>query len=78
LNRLADQSGGVRGVRGAGLIWGIDVQEQASAIIGRARALGLLVLSAGDHTIRLLPPLTISRDQLSLGVSLLAEAISNH
>jgi predicted acetylornithine/succinylornithine family transaminase len=78
LNRLADQSGGVRGVRGAGLIWGIDVQEQASAIIGRARALGLLVLSAGDHTIRLLPPLTISRDQLSLGVSLLAEAIPNH
>jgi acetylornithine/N-succinyldiaminopimelate aminotransferase len=78
LKRVADNSTAVRGIRGTGLIWGIDVQEPASAVIGRARALGLLVLSAGDHTIRLLPPLTISRDQLSLGVSLLAEAITHH
>jgi len=77
LARLADHSSAVRGVRGAGLIWGIDVQEQAAAVIGRARSLGLLVLSAGDHTIRLLPPLTISRDQLSLGVSVLTEAITH-
>jgi acetylornithine/N-succinyldiaminopimelate aminotransferase len=76
LARLVERSTAVRGVRGAGLIWGIDVQEQAAGVIGRARSLGLLVLSAGDHTIRLLPPLTISRDQLSLGVSLLAEAIA--
>jgi acetylornithine/N-succinyldiaminopimelate aminotransferase len=77
LARLTDEPTGIRGVRGAGLIWGIDVREQASAVIGRARGLGLLVLSAGEHTIRLLPPLTISRDQLSLGVSLLAQAIAN-
>jgi acetylornithine/succinyldiaminopimelate/putrescine aminotransferase len=75
LDRLADRARGVRGVRGTGLIWGIDVQEPAAAVIARARALGLLVLSAGEHTLRLLPPLTISREQLSRGVSLLADAI---
>lgn len=76
LGQIARSCSSVRGVRGAGLIWGIDVQEPAAAVIGRARALGLLVLSAGEHTLRLLPPLTISTEQLSRGVSLLHEAIA--
>lgn len=75
LGRLADRTSAVRGVRGTGLIWGIDVQEPASTVVARARARGLLVLSAGEHTLRLLPPLTIAREELARGISLLADAI---
>jgi acetylornithine/N-succinyldiaminopimelate aminotransferase len=76
LAALAARCPAVRGVRGAGLIWGIDVREPAAGVIARARALGLLVLSAGEHTIRILPPLTIAHADLERGVGLLARALS--
>jgi predicted acetylornithine/succinylornithine family transaminase len=65
----------VRAVRGVGYIWGIDVSELASDVIARARELGLLMVSAGDHTIRLLPPLIASREELSSGLALLETAL---
>jgi predicted acetylornithine/succinylornithine family transaminase len=74
---LAARHAAVREVRGAGLIWGVDVCEPASAIIGRARARGLLVLSAGEHTLRILPPLTITRDDLARGLERLDSALAS-
>lgn len=65
----------VRGVRGAGLMWGLDVVEPARDVVARALGLGLLVCSAGDHTIRLLPPLVVTRTDVARGIGLLAEAI---
>ncbi len=73
---IADRCGTVRGIRGAGLMWGIDVRAPASAVIGRARELGLLLLSAGDHTLRLLPPLTITREALARGLAILEDALA--
>ncbi len=73
---LAEKRGSVRGVRGTGLIWGIDIQEPASAVVARARARGLLILTAGEHTLRLLPPLTITHEALARGVEILTEAVS--
>ena len=65
----------IRAVRGAGLMWGVDTTEPAAAIIERARGEGLLLLSAGEHTLRILPPLVISRDDLARGVAMLGRAI---
>ena len=73
---LADSRSSVRGVRGTGLIWGINVQEPASAVVARARARGLLILTAGEHTLRLLPPLTITREALARGVDILTQVLS--
>ena len=36
---------------------------------------GILVLTAGEHTLRLLPPLIMGRDDLMRGVSILEEII---
>lgn len=65
----------VRAVRGAGLMWGVDTTEPAGAIIERARAEGLLLLSAGEHTLRILPPLVITREELGRGVAMLRRAL---
>jgi acetylornithine/succinyldiaminopimelate/putrescine aminotransferase len=73
---VAASTGRVRAVRGAGLMWGVDTHEPAGAIVERAREAGLLVLTAGEHTLRLLPPLVISRDDLARGVSVLEGAIA--
>jgi predicted acetylornithine/succinylornithine family transaminase len=75
LTALHASNGKVRAVRGMGLMWGIDVAEPAKDIVARAMDLGLLICSAGEHTLRLLPPLVISRGDLERGIDLLARAI---
>ena len=75
LRAMAARTGRVRAVRGAGLMWGVDTHEPASQIVARARDAGLLILTAGDHTLRLLPPLVISREDLARGLELLEQVI---
>lgn len=65
----------VRAVRGAGYMWGIDISEPAADIISRARDQGLLLVSAGEHTLRLLPPLVATREELGRGLSILESAL---
>ncbi|MGH7711598.1 MAG: aspartate aminotransferase family protein, partial [Gemmatimonadaceae bacterium] len=76
LQAMKDRSGAIRAVRGRGLMWGIDVGEPAGDVIARARAAGLLLVSAGEYTVRLLPPLIISRDDLAAGLAILEQALS--
>lgn len=76
LQALADRTGRVRDIRGKGLMWGMDVHEPSAAIIARAFARGLLLVGAGEHTLRFLPPLTITRDELSAGLAILEQALT--
>jgi acetylornithine/succinyldiaminopimelate/putrescine aminotransferase len=75
LATLAARSRRIRAVRGIGYIWGIDVMQAASEVVRKALDAGLLVCSAGEFTIRLLPPLIAQRDDLAEGLSLLEEAV---
>ena len=75
LAALKDTHASVRAVRGVGFMWGVDVTEPASAVIERARAHGLLIISAGDHTLRILPPLVATRDDLARAVAMLDRAL---
>lgn len=71
LRGLAAESEKVRAVRGTGYIWGMDVAEAAANIVKRGWDAGLLILTAGEHTLRLLPPLTAKRPDLEKGLALL-------
>ncbi|MBA2686822.1 MAG: acetylornithine transaminase [Gemmatimonadaceae bacterium] len=71
LRSLADQSEKVRAVRGTGYIWGMDVGEAAANIVRRGWDAGLLILTAGEHTLRFLPPLTAKRAELEKGLSII-------
>jgi acetylornithine/N-succinyldiaminopimelate aminotransferase len=75
LAALAARSGRVRAVRGMGFMWGIDVMQPAAETVARALESGLLVCSAGDFTVRLLPPLVATRAELAEGLSLLEAAL---
>jgi predicted acetylornithine/succinylornithine family transaminase len=75
LTALMQRTGKIRAIRGLGFMWGIDTHEPAAAIIGRAFETGLLLVSAGEHTIRLLPPLVMSRDELREGLALFEQAL---
>ena len=76
LQVLAQQSPRVQEARGRGLMWGLELNEPAAPVIAAARERHLLVLSAGANVIRIVPPLTISREELERGVTILAEVLA--
>jgi predicted acetylornithine/succinylornithine family transaminase len=75
LGELAHRTGRIRQVRGTGFIWGFDVMGTAAHVASEAMAHGLLVLTAGEYTVRLLPPLVASREELARGLQILEEVL---
>jgi len=76
LDAIARRSGKVRAIRGLGFIWGLDVVESAGDIVKRGWDEGLLLLTAGEHTLRILPPLTMDRGDLARGLSIIERIIA--
>jgi predicted acetylornithine/succinylornithine family transaminase len=75
LTEMANRTQRIRAVRGVGDIWGVDVMQAASEVVARALDAGLLGCSAGEHTVRLLPPLITTRAELARGLALLEGAL---
>ncbi len=76
LTELAASTPRVRAIRGVGYMWGIDIVEPATGVVARALDAGLLILSAGDYTLRLLPPLVADRDDLARGLAILEGVVA--
>lgn len=72
LNALVRERPGVREARGAGMIWGLIVEEPAAEVVARALEARLLLCPAGANVVRLLPPLTISEEDLDRGLDILS------
>jgi len=68
--------GGVEEARGRGMMWGLQLEAPAAPVIGRALEAGLLVISAGERVVRLLPPLSIADADLERGLDILAEVLA--
>jgi 4-aminobutyrate aminotransferase len=62
-------------VRGVGLMIGVELRtpELAELVQLRAFERGLLVLECGESSIRVSPPLVITRDQAAAALKILAE-----
>lgn len=75
LQEIAQRTGRIRGVRGVGFMWGMDVMGTASHVVSEAMAAGLLTCTAGEYTVRLLPPLVATRDELAEGLAVLEKVL---
>ena len=64
----------VEEVRGLGLLTGLKVKPPAAEVVKAALARKLLLVGASDNTVRILPPLNATDEDLSEAVSRLAEA----
>ncbi len=63
-------------VRGRGLMLGLETSAPiARAAVGFAREHGLLVNATGDSTLRLVPPLTITADEVTLAAERIGAAL---
>ena len=55
---------GVRDIRGAGLMLGVELDRPCGVLMTRALQAGLLISVTADRTIRLVPPLVISAEEV--------------
>lgn len=64
-------------LKGRGLMVGIELNEEAGPFLAKAREQGLLILTAGTHVIRLLPPLTVTEDEIEKAVAVLTHILTS-
>ncbi len=68
----------IKDVRGLGLMIGIDVTQNAVEIETKCLEAGLLFSTAGQNTLRLVPPLNISRKNIDKGLLILKEVLEKN
>ena len=79
LRAVAATAGVVTDVRGIGMMIGVELRDRVAAgeVQRRCLAAGLIVLTCGpeENVLRLIPPLTLSDDELDEGLAILAGAL---
>jgi acetylornithine/succinyldiaminopimelate/putrescine aminotransferase len=74
LDRLAalkEKHRAVTGVRGKGLILGLEVSVPARTLVAGCMERGLLTLTAGDNVVRFVPPLIVTEAEVDRAVGIL-------
>ncbi|MEI3608967.1 acetylornithine transaminase [Pseudogracilibacillus sp. SO10305] len=66
----------VQAIRQKGMMVGIDCDKSVAPIVTQLLEKGLLVLSAGDTVVRLLPPLIVTEAQIDEAIELLKVALA--
>ncbi len=66
---------GARAIRGRGLMVGLELRGRVTPVLKALQECGVLALPAGLNTLRLLPPLVISRDELGQVVSAIDQVL---
>ena len=73
---LAARTDRIVDIRGMGLMWGVELAGmKAAEAVERCRERGLLALTAGVNTLRLLPPLIASAADVEKAVAILTDAL---
>jgi acetylornithine/N-succinyldiaminopimelate aminotransferase len=60
-------------VRGSGMLLGVKCVVTAGDVVAKARAKGLLVLTAGDNVLRILPPLVAGKQEIDEAIGILTQ-----
>jgi acetylornithine aminotransferase len=78
LSRVLSQelaTGGVKEIRGQGLMLGIELARPCAALVAQCADHGLLISVTADTVIRLVPPLIMSTDEADEVVSILCPLV---
>ena len=76
LRQLAARWPQIREVRGAGVMWGLDLDRNATPVVQAALERGLLINRTAETVVRLLPPYVITTAEFDEAVDLLDAAFA--
>ena len=77
LRDIASRQPAITSVRGAGVMWGLEIDRPAAAVVDAARQRHLLINRTSDTVIRLLPPFVITEKEIDEAMPLLEAAIAD-
>ena len=66
----------VKETRGRGLLAGLDLVPPVADAVAACRERGLLVLTAGDNTLRLAPPLIVTDNEVAQACGIIDAALA--
>ena len=75
LEEIASKGRVVREVRGLGMMLAIELRVDIQRLLGQAMSDRLIFAYSGRNTVRLLPPIVATDDQLRQGLAVLANAV---
>jgi acetylornithine aminotransferase/acetylornithine/N-succinyldiaminopimelate aminotransferase len=75
LRALAGRHAFIKEIRGAGLMWGLDLNRDAAAIVPAGLERGVIVNRTAETVVRLLPPLVITEPEVDEGLARLDGAL---
>ena len=76
LKGLAEKHPQIKAVRGRGLMLGVVLDRPAGKLLPLLKEKGLLALSAGENVLRLLPALTITRQEADEAIAIIDQALN--
>lgn len=65
----------IRGLRGKGLMMGLEFTHPVGEYVVKAQEKGLIIITAGPNLIRLVPPLVIEKEQIDEMIEILIECL---
>jgi acetylornithine/succinyldiaminopimelate/putrescine aminotransferase len=76
LRAIAARQPAITAVRGAGVMWGLELDRPAGAVVEAALERKLLINRTSDTVVRLLPPYVITEREIDEALPLLEAAIA--
>jgi acetylornithine/N-succinyldiaminopimelate aminotransferase len=76
LDAMAAAHNIIKDVRGAGLMWGLELKRDATPVVPAALSQRVIVNRTAEKVVRLLPPLVITVDEIDEGLTRLDAALA--
>ncbi len=73
--RTALEKLGPREIRGQGLMVGLDLDADCKVLVEKALQKGVLINNTGEHTLRLIPPLVVTKEEIDRVVNVIGELL---
>lgn len=77
LKELQKEYAQIKEVKGLGLLIGVVFEDSALDVVKKLMAKKVLVLTAGEHVLRILPPLTTSTEEIDLFINVLGNVLAD-
>ena len=68
-------TGGIKDVRGFGGLIGMVVAEEPASVVAKLARAGLILIPAANNTVRFLPPLNVTAEEISEALRIVKEAL---
>ncbi len=78
LGKMAQKHDFIKEVRGLGMLIGIECDTPVKPFVAACLERGLIVGTAGENVLRLLPPLIVTREEIDEAVSILRSVLEAH